>query len=74
MDVVAAPTSPNTAFKIGAHADDPLAMYLNDIYTISCNLAGICGISIPCGFTLGNLPISFQLQADRFQEVKLLTR
>ena len=52
-DVVMGPTSPTAAFKIGEKADDPLAMYLSDIYTISCNLAGIAGVSIPCGFTEG---------------------
>src|SRR5208283_66712 len=62
-DVVAGPTSPTPAFRIGEKTDDPLSMYLSDIYTISCNLAGICGISIPCGFSQGGLPIGLQLQA-----------
>src|SRR5206468_12670788 len=56
-DVVLGPTSPTAAFKIGEKTDDPLAMYLSDIYTISANLAGNPGISIPCGFTKVNLPI-----------------
>jgi aspartyl-tRNA(Asn)/glutamyl-tRNA(Gln) amidotransferase subunit A len=71
-DVIAGPTTPTAAFKIGEKADDPLAMYLGDIYTISANLAGICGVSIPCGFTKGGLPIGLQLQAAPFEEEKLL--
>ncbi|HKI31855.1 MAG TPA: Asp-tRNA(Asn)/Glu-tRNA(Gln) amidotransferase subunit GatA [Gemmataceae bacterium] len=71
-DVVAGPTAPTAAFPIGEKADDPLAMYLSDIYTISANLAGICGVSIPCGFTKGGLPIGLQLQAAPFEEEKLL--
>jgi aspartyl-tRNA(Asn)/glutamyl-tRNA(Gln) amidotransferase subunit A len=57
VDAIVTPTSPSAAFKIGEKSDDPLQMYLSDIFTISCNLAGICGISIPCGFT-GNLQSS----------------
>ncbi len=71
-DVVAGPTTPTAAFPIGEKADDPLAMYLGDIYTISANLAGICGVSVPCGFTKGGLPIGLQLQAAPFEEEKLL--
>jgi aspartyl-tRNA(Asn)/glutamyl-tRNA(Gln) amidotransferase subunit A len=71
-DVVMGPTSPTAAFKIGEKADDPLAMYLSDIYTISCNLAGIAGLSIPCGFTSAGLPIGLQIQAAPFEESKLL--
>jgi aspartyl-tRNA(Asn)/glutamyl-tRNA(Gln) amidotransferase subunit A len=71
-DVVAGPTAPTAAFKIGEKADDPLAMYLGDIYTISANLAGLCAVSIPCGFTKGGLPIGLQLQAAPFAEEKLL--
>jgi aspartyl-tRNA(Asn)/glutamyl-tRNA(Gln) amidotransferase subunit A len=71
-DVLIGPTSPTPAFKIGAKADDPLAMYLSDIYTIGCNLAGIAGVSIPCGFTRGGLPIGLQLLAPPFAEEKLL--
>lgn len=70
-DVVAGPTSPTAAFKIGERTANPLAMYLSDIYTISCNLAGIAGISIPCGFTKGNLPIGLQLLAAPFEEEKM---
>jgi aspartyl-tRNA(Asn)/glutamyl-tRNA(Gln) amidotransferase subunit A len=71
-DVVMGPTSPTAAFKIGEKADDPLAMYLSDIYTISCNLAGIAGLSVPCGFTSGGLPIGLQIVAAPFDEAKLL--
>ena len=70
-DVIMGPTSPTAAFKIGEKTDDPLAMYLSDIYTISCNLAGIPGISIPCGFTKTNLPIGLQILAAPFEEEKL---
>ncbi len=71
-DVVAGPTSPTAAFKVGERSADPLAMYLSDIYTISCNLAGIAGISIPCGFTRTGLPIGLQILAATFEEEKLL--
>jgi aspartyl-tRNA(Asn)/glutamyl-tRNA(Gln) amidotransferase subunit A len=71
-DVIAGPTTPTAAFKIGEKAEDPLAMYLSDIYTISCNLAGLPGISIPCGFTKAGLPIGLQLLAAPFEEEKLL--
>ncbi|HVS38103.1 MAG TPA: Asp-tRNA(Asn)/Glu-tRNA(Gln) amidotransferase subunit GatA [Gemmataceae bacterium] len=71
-DVVMGPTTPTAAFKIGEKADDPLAMYLSDIYTISCNLAGIPGVSLPCGFTASGLPIGLQIQAAPFEEEKLL--
>ena len=71
-DVIAGPTSPTPAFKIGERTDDPLTMYLSDVYTIGANLAGIAGISIPCGFTRSGLPIGLQLQAPPFEEEKLL--
>jgi aspartyl-tRNA(Asn)/glutamyl-tRNA(Gln) amidotransferase subunit A len=71
-DVVMGPTAPTAAFKIGEKTTDPLAMYLSDIYTISANLAGICGISIPCGFTSTSLPIGLQILAPAFEEEKLL--
>ena len=51
VDAIVTPTTPTAAFKIGEKSDDPLQMYLSDIFTISCNLAGICGLSVPCGFT-----------------------
>lgn len=71
-DVIMGPTSPTPAFKIGEKADDPLAMYLSDIYTISANLAGLAGVSIPCGFTKSKLPIGLQILAAPLQEEKLL--
>jgi aspartyl-tRNA(Asn)/glutamyl-tRNA(Gln) amidotransferase subunit A len=71
-DVIMGPTAPTPAFKIGEKTDDPLAMYLSDIYTISCNLAGLPGISIPCGFTKSGLPIGLQILGPAFEEEKLL--
>jgi aspartyl-tRNA(Asn)/glutamyl-tRNA(Gln) amidotransferase subunit A len=71
-DVVMGPTTPTAAFKIGEKSDDPLAMYLSDVYTVSCNLAGIPGLSIPCGFTKTGLPIGLQLLGKPFDEEKLL--
>jgi aspartyl-tRNA(Asn)/glutamyl-tRNA(Gln) amidotransferase subunit A len=71
-DVIAAPVTPTPAPLIGAHQDDPLAMYLSDIYTLSANLAGIPGISLPCGFSKTGLPIGLQLMAGHFKEALLL--
>ncbi|MCS7047044.1 MAG: Asp-tRNA(Asn)/Glu-tRNA(Gln) amidotransferase subunit GatA [Gemmataceae bacterium] len=71
-DVVMGPTAPTPAFRIGEKVNDPLAMYLSDIYTISANLAGLAGISIPCGFTKANLPIGLQILAAPLAEAKLL--
>ena len=70
-DVIASPVTPTTAFAIGELADDPLAMYLSDVYTISANLAGIPAISLPCGFSKG-LPVGLQLLAPALAEPKLL--
>ncbi len=72
VDVVAGPTSPTVAFPFGARTGDPLQMYLSDVYTGSCNLAGLPGISVPCGFDASGLPIGLQLIADAFEEEKLL--
>lgn len=72
VDVIAGPVAPTTAFRIGEKADDPLAMYLGDIYTISANLAGIPGISVPCGLDSAGLPIGLQLQGPAFAEGKIL--
>jgi len=69
-DVVITPTSPTTAFKIGEKADDPLQMYLSDVYTIPANLAGIPGISVPSGLA-GGLPVGLQILAGHFEEAKL---
>jgi aspartyl-tRNA(Asn)/glutamyl-tRNA(Gln) amidotransferase subunit A len=71
-DVIASPVSPAPATEIGAHAGDPLAMYLSDIYTLSVNLAGIPGISVPCGMSQNGLPIGLQLLASHFKETTLL--
>jgi aspartyl-tRNA(Asn)/glutamyl-tRNA(Gln) amidotransferase subunit A len=71
-DCVIMPVAPTTAFKIGEKVDDPLKMYLSDIYTISANLAGIPAISIPAGFDESNLPIGLQILAPSFAEQKLL--
>ncbi|MBU2541368.1 MAG: Asp-tRNA(Asn)/Glu-tRNA(Gln) amidotransferase subunit GatA [Candidatus Omnitrophica bacterium] len=71
-DCIIAPTSPTTAFKIGERIDDPLKMYLSDIYTISANLAGVPAISLPCGFDSGNLPIGLQIMGAPFEEGKIL--
>jgi aspartyl-tRNA(Asn)/glutamyl-tRNA(Gln) amidotransferase subunit A len=72
VDVIAAPTTPGTAFKIGAHADDPLAMYLEDVFTLPANLAGLPGISFNVGFDQHNLPIGLQLIGPPFREDLLL--
>ncbi|BAV32536.1 glutamyl-tRNA amidotransferase subunit A [Sulfuricaulis limicola] len=71
-DVIMGPTSPTTAFKIGEKSDDPVAMYLSDIYTISVNLAGLPGMSIPAGFAPDGLPVGLQLVGRYFDEARLL--
>jgi len=71
VDLIAGPTAPTPAFGIGAKVDDPVTMYLNDIYTIGVNLAGLPGASVPCGFSDG-LPVGLQLIANHFQEGRLL--
>jgi aspartyl-tRNA(Asn)/glutamyl-tRNA(Gln) amidotransferase subunit A len=71
FDCIVAPTSPTSAFKIGERAQDPLKMYLSDVYTISANLAGIPAISIPCGFTKKGLPVGLQIMAKAFNEEML---
>ncbi len=70
-DVILGPTSPSTAFKLGEKAADPVQMYLSDIYTIAVNLAGLPGMSIPCGFA-GGLPVGLQLIGNYFDEARLL--
>jgi len=72
FDIIAAPTTPTTAFKLGENLSDPLTMYLQDIYTISANLAGLPAISIPCGFSKENLPIGLQMIGKPFAESEIL--
>jgi aspartyl-tRNA(Asn)/glutamyl-tRNA(Gln) amidotransferase subunit A len=72
VDVIAAPTTPTTAFVAGAHADDPLAMYLEDVFTLPANLAGIPGVSFPVGFDSQGLPVGLQLLGPRFREDLIL--
>ena len=72
VDVLLTPTAPSTAFKAGAHADDPLAMYLADLLTIPVNLAGLPAISVPCGFSAAGLPIGMQLIGNVLDEPRLL--
>ena len=72
VDIILTPTSPGAAFRLGEKTEDPLQMYLADIFTISVNLAGVPGISIPCGFTSGGLPIGLQLIGRHFDEETLL--
>jgi aspartyl-tRNA(Asn)/glutamyl-tRNA(Gln) amidotransferase subunit A len=72
VDFLIGPTTPSPAFKLGEKTDDPLSMYLEDLYTVPTNLAGIAGISLPCGFTKSGLPIGLQLQCRPFDEERLL--
>ena len=73
VDAIVTPTTPTAAFKLGEKSGDPLQMYLSDIFTISCNLAGICGISLPCGFTQNpRLPVGLQLLGKPFGEETML--
>jgi aspartyl-tRNA(Asn)/glutamyl-tRNA(Gln) amidotransferase subunit A len=72
VDVVAAPTSPTPAFKIGERTADPLQMYLSDVLTTPASLGGIPGIAVPCGFTKSGLPAGLQILAAPFEEEKLL--
>ena len=71
VDLLIGPTTPTPAFDIGAKMDDPVTMYLNDIYTIGANLAGLPGVSLPCGF-VDELPMGLQLVGPHFGEAKLL--
>jgi aspartyl-tRNA(Asn)/glutamyl-tRNA(Gln) amidotransferase subunit A len=72
VDAILSPTSPVTAFKLGEKLEDPLAMYLMDIFTLPCNLAGIPGMSIPCGFSKAGLPIGLQILGRHFDEARVL--
>ena len=73
VDLIFAPTTPAPAFKIGEKIEDPLEMYLNDVFTSACNLAGNCAISIPCGSSPEGLPIGMQLIGDKWNETSLLS-
>jgi aspartyl-tRNA(Asn)/glutamyl-tRNA(Gln) amidotransferase subunit A len=70
-DVIAGPTTPTTAFKLGEKADDPVAMYLADIYTVTGSLAGLCGVSVPCGRSREGLPIGMQILGKHFDEATI---
>jgi aspartyl-tRNA(Asn)/glutamyl-tRNA(Gln) amidotransferase subunit A len=72
VDAIISPTSPVTAFKLGEKTEDPLAMYLMDVFTLPCNLAGLPGVSLPCGFSTSGLPIGLQLLARPFEEALML--
>jgi len=72
VDAVACPVAPTTAFPIGAHGDDPLAMYLEDVFTLPANLAGVPGLSFPVGFDAQGLPVGMQLMGKPFREDLLL--
>jgi aspartyl-tRNA(Asn)/glutamyl-tRNA(Gln) amidotransferase subunit A len=72
VDVVAMPTSPVAAFELGTRVDDPLQMYLADVFTVGAPLAGLPAVSVPCGFTADRLPIGLQLTGRRFDEATLL--
>jgi aspartyl-tRNA(Asn)/glutamyl-tRNA(Gln) amidotransferase subunit A len=72
VDAIVTPTSPTAAFKLGEKVDDPLAMYLADIFTVTANLTGICGVSIPCGETKERLPIGLQILGKHFDEGTIL--
>ena len=71
VDIIAGPTTPGPAFEIGAKTDDPVAMYLEDVYTLAVNLAGLPGLSTPAGF-VGGLPVGLQLIGRHFEEARLL--
>jgi aspartyl-tRNA(Asn)/glutamyl-tRNA(Gln) amidotransferase subunit A len=72
VDVILGPTTPTTAFRIGEKIDDPLHMYLSDVFTLSMNLAGICGVSLPCGLDEQRLPIGLQVTGPAFAEEQVL--
>ncbi len=72
VDVIVSPTTPTTAFRFGEKTDDPIAMYLADIFTVSLNLVGMCGISVPCGFDASGLPIGLQICGPSLGEAAIL--
>ena len=73
VDVILTPTAPTPAFRFGEKSNDPISMYLSDIYTISTNLAGLPALSVPCGFTDSGLPVGMQLIGRAFEESSLLS-
>ena len=72
VDAIVTPTAPTPAFKLGEKSDDPLSMYLADIYTVTADLAGVPGISVPCGKTQSSLPIGLQVLGRHFDESTVL--
>jgi len=72
VDAIVTPTTPTPAFRFGEKTDDPLSMYLSDIFTVTINLAGLPGLSIPCGLTRNRLPIGLQIIGRRFDEDTVL--
>lgn len=72
VDIILSPVTPNPAFTIGIHSDDPIAMYLEDMFAIPQVMAGIPAISVPCGVSKGGLPIGIQLMGPQFEEARLL--
>jgi aspartyl-tRNA(Asn)/glutamyl-tRNA(Gln) amidotransferase subunit A len=72
VDAIITPTSPTPAFKLGEKSNDPVAMYLSDIFTVTANLAGIPGVSVPCGNTASGLPIGVQILGRHFDEETVL--
>jgi aspartyl-tRNA(Asn)/glutamyl-tRNA(Gln) amidotransferase subunit A len=71
-DVLVAPTAPTTAFRLGEKVGDPLQMYLQDVFTLALSLAGLCGLSLPCGFDAEGLPIGLQIMGGAFDEATVL--
>jgi aspartyl-tRNA(Asn)/glutamyl-tRNA(Gln) amidotransferase subunit A len=72
MDVLVTPVTPTPAFKLGEKTADPVTMYLEDIYSVAASLAGICGMSVPCGETKAGLPIGVQVMGKHFDEATML--
>jgi aspartyl-tRNA(Asn)/glutamyl-tRNA(Gln) amidotransferase subunit A len=70
--VIVGPMTPTPAFKLGEKTDDPVAMYLADIYSVAASLAGICGVSVPCGETKDGLPVGVQIMGRHFDEATML--
>jgi aspartyl-tRNA(Asn)/glutamyl-tRNA(Gln) amidotransferase subunit A len=72
VDALLTPVTPTAAFRVGEKVDDPIAMYLSDIYTVTANLAGIPSLSLPCGFTAAGLPVGLQIMGRQFDESMIL--